>query len=103
MTARSLDLATRAVGEASRSGERPGPESSVLKLVGTELNQKRAALMHDLTGTQGLVWSGEGVSADEIDYARRWLRSRANTIEGGTTEVQLNVIAKRILGLQGEN
>jgi acyl-CoA dehydrogenase len=48
-------------------------------------------------GSAALEWEGEGSRDGEL--AREWLRSKANSIEGGTAEVQLNVISKRILGL----
>ena len=44
-------------------------------------------------------WEGEGFEPGELTATRQWLRSKANSIEGGTSEVQLNVIAKRVLGL----
>ena len=50
-------------------------------------------------GSQGFGWEGEGFDGDELRITREWLRSKANSIEGGTSEVQLNVIAKRVLGL----
>ena len=50
-------------------------------------------------GTQALGWEGEGFDARELSITRSWLRSKGNSIEGGTSEVQLNVIAKRVLGL----
>ena len=50
-------------------------------------------------GTQMIGWDGPGFEENELDYTRQWLRSRANSIKGGTSKVQLNVIAKRILGL----
>ena len=50
-------------------------------------------------GFQGLGWEGDGFTDDEIRITREWLRSKANTIEGGTSEVQLNIIAKRVLAL----
>jgi alkylation response protein AidB-like acyl-CoA dehydrogenase len=50
-------------------------------------------------GSQALGWEGEGFENDELAVTREWLRSKANSIEGGTSEVQLNVIAKRVLGL----
>jgi len=52
-----------------------------------------------LTGTRGLGWGGGGFTDAELDITRGWLRSKGNSIEGGTSEVQLNVIAKRVLGL----
>ena len=50
-------------------------------------------------GTQGLGWSGDGFSPGELGMTRTWLRSKANSIEGGSSEVMLNIISKRILGL----
>ncbi|MXZ33441.1 MAG: hypothetical protein F4Z20_09005, partial [Gammaproteobacteria bacterium] len=44
-------------------------------------------------------WEGEGFDEDELSLAREWLRSKANSIEGGTAEIQLNVIARRVLDL----
>lgn len=102
MGARSLDLASRYSVELMKSGRAPGPENSILKVISTELNQQRAALRMNLAGPKALVWSGEGVSEEEQDLPRRWLRSRANTIEGGTTEIQLNIIAKQVLNLRSE-
>jgi alkylation response protein AidB-like acyl-CoA dehydrogenase len=76
-----------------------GHESSIFKLYGTELNQRRKALHVSLAGTQALGWRGPGFSDEELKLTRDWLRSRGNTIEGGTSEIQLNIIAKRVLGL----
>jgi alkylation response protein AidB-like acyl-CoA dehydrogenase len=50
-------------------------------------------------GTQALGWEGSGFDPGELMQARGWLRSKGNSIEGGTSEVQLNIIAKRVLGL----
>ena len=50
-------------------------------------------------GTQALGWEGEGFSREELALTRDWLRSKGNSIEGGTSEIQLNIIAKRVLGL----
>ena len=66
---------------------------------GTEQNKRKYELMLQLMGTQALGWAGEAFSERELATTRQWLRSKANSIEGGTSEVQLNVIAKRVLGL----
>jgi alkylation response protein AidB-like acyl-CoA dehydrogenase len=85
--------------DGMKAGHKPGPETSFFKLYGTELNQRRRELMVQIAGPQGLGWEGDGFSDDEIRMTRDWLRSRGNSIEGGTSEVQLNIIAKRVLGL----
>jgi alkylation response protein AidB-like acyl-CoA dehydrogenase len=56
-------------------------------------------MLLEAEGFQGLGWEGDGFTADELRFTREWLRAKANTIEGGTSEVQLNIIAKRVLGL----
>lgn len=82
-----------------KAGHRPGPEASIFKIYGTELNQRRQELMLALRGPQCLGWEGDGFDEEELAQTRLWLRSRGNTIEGGTSEVQLNIIAKRVLEL----
>ena len=52
-----------------------------------------------MTGPQALGWEGPGFTPEELGMTRDWLRSRGNTIEGGTSEIQLNIIAKQVLGL----
>jgi acyl-CoA dehydrogenase len=90
----AYQLTARRAAEARSSGSTPGPESSILKLYGMELNKRRKELRVVLAGFEGVRGGGE-----ELDITRDWLRSRANSIEGGTTEIQLNIVAKRILGL----
>jgi alkylation response protein AidB-like acyl-CoA dehydrogenase len=92
-------ITLRRSAEAAEAGRGPGPESSMFKLYGTELNKRRRELMVEILGYQGLGWEGEGFDASELQRTRSWLRSRANSIEGGTSEIQLNIIAKRVLGL----
>ena len=50
-------------------------------------------------GGQGLGWEGDGFDKDELANTRAWLRAKANSIEGGSSEINLNVVAKRVLGL----
>ncbi len=90
-------LTVQRVGEEMQAGSGPGPASSLLKYYGSELNKDRHELVLSLGGLTNLVWEGE--PSEEGKVARSWLRSKANSIEGGTTEIQLNIIAKRVLGL----
>ena len=94
-----LDLTLARSRDAAKVGHQPGPESSIFKLYGTELNQRRRELLVAILGPQALGWEGAGFDEDELKVTRDWLRSRGNTIEGGTSEIQLNIIAKRVLGL----
>ena len=94
-----LELTLKRTKEAARLGHQPGPESSIFKYYATELNKDRTALLVGILGPQGLGWEGEGFEESQIDATRAWLRARGNSIEGGTSEVQLNIIAKRVLGL----
>ena len=73
--------------------------SSLLKYYGTDLNQRRHELNLSILGPQALGWEGQGYEEAELDTTRAWLRSRANSIEGGSSEIQLDIIAKRVLGL----
>jgi acyl-CoA dehydrogenase len=86
-------------GELARQGQLDPAFSSVLKYYGAELNKRRYELLMAAAGSDALEW--EGARSRDGELARTWLRSKANSIEGGTSEVQLNVIAKRILGLPG--
>ncbi len=91
----AFGLTMERVKDEARAGQGVGALSSMLKYYGTELNKARQELLMSVGGTASLAWDGEG------DTARHWLRSRANSIEGGTSEVQLNIIAKRVLQLPG--
>ncbi|MFH2132259.1 MAG: acyl-CoA dehydrogenase family protein [bacterium] len=82
-----------------KAGHNPGSESSMFKIYGTELNQRRLELFLSILGPEALGWEGDGFTPEELRLTRYWLRSRGNTIEGGTSEIQLNIIAKAVLGL----
>jgi alkylation response protein AidB-like acyl-CoA dehydrogenase len=94
-----FELTIQRTADAARSGRRPGPESSLFKIYGTELNQRRHDLLCSIRGPEALGWEGEGFPPEALQQTRDWLRSKGNTIEGGTSEIQLNIIAKQILGL----
>ena len=99
MQERALALtATRTVQESQSSGA-PGAATSIFKYVGSTLAKDGSELKAQVRGTRGLVLEGSGYSDDELNSPREFLRDRAVTIYGGTNEVQLNIIAKRVLGL----
>ncbi len=82
-----------------KAGVSLGAVSSWFKYYGTELNQQRYNLLMDINGSNALAWTGE--ISDNGKLARDWLRTKGNSIEGGTSEIQLNIVAKHILGLPG--
>jgi acyl-CoA dehydrogenase len=85
------------VGDEAKAGQGLGAASSIFKYYGTELNKRRNELNLAVCGEQALGWEGEEYRGGAL--SRDWLRSKGNSIEGGTSEVQLNIIAKRVLGL----
>jgi acyl-CoA dehydrogenase len=99
MDERAFHLTVQRSRDAAKAGHQPGPESSLFKVYATELNKDRHELMVRIAGPQGLGWEGPGFDDEELQLTRQWLRSRGNSIEGGTSEIQLNIIAKRVLGL----
>jgi alkylation response protein AidB-like acyl-CoA dehydrogenase len=74
-------------------------QPNMMKYAGTELNKRRHELYMAAGGSAALEWDSEASSGGS--KARSWLRTKANSIEGGTSEVMLNVISKRILDLPG--
>ena len=99
MNDHAFGLTTRRSGEESRAGVAPTFMSSLFKYYGTEQNKNRYDLLVEMMGVNGLGWAGDEFDQADLGVTRQWLRSKANSIEGGTSEVQLNIIAKRILGL----
>ncbi len=111
-----LELWVRA--EASRiTGERlrqqmtagqPGPEGSAAKLMFSDLNQKLSGLLLEVLGEDGLAYDDWTMRRPkEVNFAGErpgysYLRAKGNSIEGGTTEILLNIVAERVLGLPGE-
>jgi alkylation response protein AidB-like acyl-CoA dehydrogenase len=91
MMERSLDL--------GRAKQAHPALPSMLKFYGAELNKRRWELMMSVFGIDALEWDSD--RSGHGDRARTWLRTKANSIEGGTSEVQLNIVSKRILELPG--
>ena len=86
-------------GDELKAGQGLGDLSSMFKYYGTELNKNRYELLVSLAGMNGLAW--EGKEFDDGLLCRTFLRTKGNSIEGGTSEIMLNVLSKRVLGLPG--
>jgi alkylation response protein AidB-like acyl-CoA dehydrogenase len=96
-------LAYTAMGEKFldeiKVGKAHPAQPNMMKYAGTELNKRRHELMMSAGGSRSLEWESEETGGGKP--SRNWLRTKANSIEGGTSEVMLNVISKRILDLPG--
>lgn len=98
MQRRALSLTQqRTVAESETNT--PGAATSILNYIEAEVVKEQLELQVSIRGTQGLGWEGETFSEEEIGKGRLWLESKAISIAGGSNEVQLNIIAKRVLGL----
>ncbi|MGW0774878.1 acyl-CoA dehydrogenase family protein [Streptomyces sp. NPDC002835] len=102
---------SRLAGERLRQqlvAGQPGPEGSAMKLAFARLNQEISGLEVELLGEEGLLYDDWTMRRPELvdftgrDAGYRYLRSKGNSIEGGTTEVLLNIVAERVLGLPSE-
>jgi alkylation response protein AidB-like acyl-CoA dehydrogenase len=99
MDAKAFALTVRRIEQEARGGKGVGPAASIAKYVAATLNQAKHELMLEAMGADGLGWDGEGFAPRHVRETRAWLRSKGNSIEGGTSEINLNVVAKRVLGL----
>lgn len=104
MNMRAMALTHQRSFEEALSKTGTGTLPMLMKYLGTEELKRKEELMLVLMGSQGLGWEaseGEdpGFSEDELRAPRDWAMSKTMTIAGGTSEVQLNIIAKRVLGL----
>jgi len=99
MNERAFQLTTQRVVQENQEGKTPGAATSIFKLVGSSLAKNSAELKSELMGSSGLGWQGDAFASTELTATRAWLNSRAVTIYGGTNEVQMNIISKRVLGL----
>ena len=97
--AHAFQLTRQRAAEAADRGSPPGPASAMFKYYGTELTKRRHEVTIAAEGVQGLGWDGDDFTADELRRTKEWMRSKAGSIAGGTSEVQLNIVAKRVLGL----
>ena len=77
----------------------PSNTAAIMKYMGAKIAQERGELLIEAMGQNGLGWSVDGFSEQQLAAMRSMLRSKANSIEGGTSEINLNIVAKRVLGL----
>jgi alkylation response protein AidB-like acyl-CoA dehydrogenase len=101
-----LRLTNIRASQVRRAGT-PGPEGSVGKLVSAELNKHITELANDLLGAEGMLYGSYDVdrSANALHFTstqQMFLRMRANSIEGGTSEIMRNILGERVLGLPGD-
>ncbi|MFT4797628.1 MAG: alkylation response protein AidB-like acyl-CoA dehydrogenase [Candidatus Azotimanducaceae bacterium] len=99
MNSKSFRLTQKRAQEENASGQTPGEASSIFKLYGATLSRETSEMKCQLMGTQGYGWEGDAFTSKEVESTREFLGARAHTIYGGTNEVQLNIIAKRVLSL----
>ncbi len=99
MDSRAFALTLRRAALEAKSNQGPSAATSIMKNVGARITQDRAELSIEIMGMNGLGWDGEGFSEAELTQTRTWLWGKAVSIYGGSTEIQNNVIAKRILGM----
>lgn len=99
MDKRAFALTLRRAALESKANQGPSAATSIMKNVGARITQTRAELAIEIMGMQGLGWEGEGFTATELEQTRTWLWGKAVSIYGGSTEIQNNIVAKRILGM----
>jgi len=97
--AAAFRLSMERTGDLAKAGQAHPAIASMLKYYGSELNKRRHELLMAAGGSDALEWESERSKGGKA--ARDWLRTKANSIEGGTSEVQLNIIAKHLLQLPG--
>ncbi len=99
MDSHAFALTHRRVQESALAGLDVSGPAAIMKLVQTEQEVAKYELLAQLMGQRGLGWDGDEFTRDEHAIGRSWLLAKTYTIAGGSSEVQLNIIAKRVLGL----
>ncbi|MCA8899847.1 MAG: acyl-CoA dehydrogenase family protein [Hyphomonas sp.] len=100
MYAKAFSLTVARQTEQAKAGQAVSHTASILKYGAAKMNQDRWELTIEALGSEGLGWAGDGFDKGGLKCTRQWLRSKGNSIEGGTSEINLNVISKRVLGLK---
>jgi alkylation response protein AidB-like acyl-CoA dehydrogenase len=95
----ALNLTIQRSAESRKATGAPGPEISMFKLYASELGHRRDELTLALRGNEALTWQSDAAAGDDAAFTRSWLAAKATTIYGGTSEIQRNIISKRVLRL----
>ena len=99
MDSRAFGLTARRAAQENSTGGTPTFATSMFKYYATELDTRRMEALMAMRGTAGIGWEGDAFDSRALGETRAWLMGKAGTIAGGSSEVQLNIIAKRVLGL----
>lgn len=99
MDSQAFALTVQRVREEALAGQDVSGPASIMKLVQTEQEVAKGELLTQVMGQRGMSWEGDEFTREEHDICRFWLLSKSYTIAGGSSEIQLNLIAKRVLGL----
>ncbi len=97
LDAQAFALTMRRAAEEARTGQGERQIASMSKFYWSELGKREQDIAMQLLGARGLGWEGDGFEASELARTRKWLITRADSIWGGTSEIQRNIIAKRVL------
>ena len=97
---RLLQMTAQRARAAAAAGRPPGPEGSISKIAKATTNQRLQELALDCRGAAATAWMPDDSAAEE--WITQFLRTRANSIEGGTSEIQRNIVGERVLGLARE-
>jgi len=99
MKAKAQRLTIERITAEARGNAKVSAAASILKNAASAITQEKAELTLEIMGNSGIGWEGEGFDEAELAAVRGWLGSKANSIYGGSYEIQNNIIAKNILGL----
>jgi alkylation response protein AidB-like acyl-CoA dehydrogenase len=100
LAGQTLSFNTQRARARAAAGDPPGPEGSITKIAKAMSNQHLQELAMEVRGANASAW--EPSDADAADWVEQFLRTRANSIEGGTSEIQRNIVGERVLGLPRE-
>jgi alkylation response protein AidB-like acyl-CoA dehydrogenase len=99
MFERAFNMTIQRAESEAKAGNDVSAASSIFKVASATMNQERSEIILEAMGNRGWGWDGDQFDPRALSATRAWLRSKGNSIEGGTTEVNLNVVSKRVLGL----